>query len=273
MSISHAGFEYISSLVRQHSSIVLDSGKEYLVDQRLTSVAQEEGFASIEELAGWLRARSFNGVHLKVVEAMTTNETSFFRDFHPFEVLRRVTLPDLISRRGGERQLNIWCAACSSGQEPYSIAIVLREHFPALLNWNLRMLATDLSRKMLARAQMGRFNQLEVNRGLPANLLTKYFENRGIEWQVKDAIRKMIEFQVVNLTAPWPFLPAMDLVFMRNVLIYFDVQTKKTTLAKVRRLLKPDGYLFLGGAETTINLDDSFERLQFERSSCYRLRR
>ncbi len=273
MSIGSSEFDYIRSMVRAHSSIVLDNGKEYLVDQRLTPLAREEGFASIQELVGCLRAGAFNGLHLKVVEAMTTNETSFFRDIHPFQALRQAVLPDCISKRAAERKLNIWCAACSSGQEPYSIAMLLQEYFPSLLSWNLRLIATDISRKMLARAQLGRFNQLEVNRGLPANLLVKYFTNQGIEWQIKDVIRKMIEFQVMNLTAPWPVSPAIDIVFMRNVMIYFDVDTKKRILGKVRQLLAPDGYLFLGGAETTLNLDESFERVQFEKSSCYQLRR
>jgi chemotaxis protein methyltransferase CheR len=273
MSIGLSEFDFIRGMVREHAAIVLDAGKEYLVDQRLTPLAQEEGFASIQELVGSLRARSFNGLHVKVVEAMTTNETSFFRDIHPFQSLRQTVLPDCIAKRSADRSLKIWCAACSSGQEPYSIAMLLHEHFPSLLGWNVKLIATDLSRKMIARAQLGRFNQIEINRGLPANLLVKYFKNEGLEWQLKDSIRQMVDFEVMNLTTPWPIFPALDIVFIRNVMIYFDVETKQKILGKIRRILRRDGYLFLGGAETTLNLDDSFERLQLDKGSCYQLRK
>jgi chemotaxis protein methyltransferase CheR len=265
-------FAYIVKLVHDRSAIVLETGKEYLVESRLLPIAQNEGCASVADLVARLRSLSANGLRQKVIEAMTTNETSFFRDLYPFEALKKTVLPELIARRGGERTLKLWCAASSSGQEPYSIALLLREHFPGLTDWTVQFIATDLSLEMVRRARAGRYSQLEVNRGLPAPLLVKYFHRHGVEWQIKEELRRMVEFRQMNLVEAWSALPEMDVIFMRNVLIYFDVSTKKNILAKVRRLLRPDGYLFLGAAETTLNLDDGFERMQFEKAGCYRLR-
>jgi chemotaxis protein methyltransferase CheR len=212
-------------------------------------------------------------LHRQAVEAMTTNETSFFRDFHPFEALRKFVLPELIPRRTAERELNIWCGASSSGQEPYSVAMLIRENFPQLMSWKTRILATDLSADILARAREGRYSQLEVNRGLPASLLVKYFQKRAGDWYLRDDVRRMVDYQIVNLATAWPLLPPMDIVMIRNVLIYFGLETKREILAKVQRLLKPDGYLFLGAAETTFGINDSFERIQFERATCYQIKK
>src|SRR5262245_38980019 len=272
MTISNTDFTYIRDLVRQRAAIILEPGKEYLVESRLLPVARHEGLTSLAELVARLRARPYNGLHHKVVEAMTTNETSFFRDAHPFEALKEVMLTELITKRATGRTLNLWCGAASSGQEPYTVALVLREHFPALARWNVHFIATDLSQEMLTRAQAGKYSQLEVNRGLPAALLVKHFTKHGLEWHIKYDLRKMIEFRQLNLVGPWPIMPAMDIVLLRNVLIYFNVETKKMILGKIRQLLRPDGYLFLGGAETTMSLDDAFERVQIEQTSCYRLR-
>jgi len=272
MTLSNNDFVYIRDLVRERAAIILEAGKEYLVEARLLPLARDEGLSSVAELIAQLRAQSFNGRHYKVVEAMTTNETSFFRDLHPFEALRKIVLPELLAKRAAERTLNLWCGAASSGQEPYTIALILREHFPTLLSWTVRFVATDISREMLVRSRAGRYGQHEVNRGLPAPLLVKYFQKQGMEWQLKEDIRRMIDFRELNLAETWPSLPPVDLIFLRNVMIYFNVDTKKAILGKVRRLLKPDGYLFLGGAETTMNLDESFERVQLDKTSCYRLR-
>lgn len=272
MAIRSEDFGYIQELVRRHSAIVLESGKEYLVEARLGPVARRAGFKSIDEMVAQLRGQPYDGLHEKAIEAMTTNETSFFRDIHPFEGLRKMVIPEFLEKRSIERALNIWCAAASSGQEPYTIAMVLRQHFPMLAGWTVRILATDISNEMVERAREGCFSQLEVNRGLPASLLVKYFQKRGMEWQLKDEIRGMVEFSQVNLAGPWPPLPRMDITFVRNVLIYFDVETKKTILSKVKQVMRPDGYLFLGGAETTFNVDDSFERVPMGSSYCYRLR-
>jgi chemotaxis protein methyltransferase CheR len=266
-------FEYISKLVLKRSAIVLEPEKNYLVESRLLPLARREGLSSIAELVARMRATSLDGLNQKVVEAMTTNETSFFRDLNPFEALRKVVLPDLFQRRASERRLRIWCGASSTGQEPYTIALILREHFAGFADWKTGIVATDLSTDVLARAREARYSQLEVNRGLPTPLLMKYFQRQGTGWQLKEEVRRLVEFCPLNLIdTAWRIGPA-DIVFLRNVLIYFDVPTKKTILQKVRQVLRPDGYLFLGGAETTMNLDDAFERISFERAGCYRLRR
>ena len=273
MPLDSPDFEYVSSLVLKRSAIVLGPEKGYLVESRLMPLARREGLSTVAELVGRLRANSLNGLHQKVVEAMTTNETSFFRDLHPFEALRKVVLPEIFQRRAAERHLQIWCGASSTGQEPYSIALILREQFAAFADWKISILATDLSTEVLDRARQGCYSALEVNRGLPAPLLAKYFQPQGTEWELKEEMRRLVEFRQLNLIDSAWGLDAADVVFLRNVLIYFDMPTKKTILRKIRQVLRPDGFLFLGGAETTMNLDDAFERIPFERSGCYRLRK
>ncbi len=273
MSINRCHFDYLRQLVRKHSSMVLEEDKAYLVELRLAPLANHIGVNSAEELIARLQTQPFNHLHVQVVEAMLLTETSFFRDFYPFEALEKFIIPELLQRRQAERTLNIWCAACASGQEPYSLAMLLCEQFPKLASWTIRFIASDLSSEMLSRCREGRYSQLEVNRGLPKELLMKYFQNSGNEWQIKNSIRRMVEFRQMNLvTGSLPQPNKMDIIFLRNVLIYFDVETKKVVLEKVRRVLHPDGYLFLGGGETTLNLDDSFERVQFDKAVCYRCR-
>jgi chemotaxis protein methyltransferase CheR len=264
-------FDVIRRLLLERSAIVLEAGKEYLVEARLAPLVRQLKLQSVGELIAELRRQPGNGLCRQVVEAMVTTETSFFRDHHPFEALRKVVVPDLIGRRRDERRLHIWCAASSSGQEPYSLALLIREHFPELGGWKVSLLASDVSREVLSRAREGRFNQIEVNRGLPAALLVKYFEQHGTGWQLKPAIRGMVDFQEINLAHPWPALPRMDLVLIRNVMIYFDVKTKKAILGRLARLLRPDGYLLLGGAETTFNIDGSYRRVESLKSGFYQL--
>ena len=263
-------FDYVRNYVREQAAIVLEPGKEYLVESRLQTLAHKENFTSIDELVSKMRSEPDKDLHRKVVDAMTTNETSFFRDIHPFESLRKVILPELIARRAKQRQLHIWCGAASTGQEPYSVMMLISQHFPELLNWDLKFIATDLCGEVLARARAGRYNQLEVNRGLPAALLVKYFNRQGMEWEVREDLRRRVEFRQMNLIKEWPLLPPLDIVFLRNVMIYFDLESKKTILGKIRRLLIPGGYLFLGGAETTFNVDENFERAVVEKTTCYR---
>jgi chemotaxis protein methyltransferase CheR len=241
------------------------------VDARLTPVAHQADLASVSELVGRLRAGPENVLATRVVEAMVTTETSFFRDIHPFETLRTTVLPDLIRRRRDERRLAVWCGACSTGQEPYTVALLLREHFPELANWRVELLATDLSRDVLARARSGRFSQLEVNRGLPAALLVKHFRQHGATWELNEDVRRMVEFRELNLTRAWPSLPRADLVFLRNVMIYFDAATKKAILERMVRVLRPDGYLLLGAAETTFNLSDLFRRVEHLKGGFHQL--
>ena len=272
MSLSATDFDYVRNLVKERSAIVLEPSKTYLVDSRLTPLVRKQNLASLGELVARLRSERFGELHRSVIEAMTTNETSFFRDVHPFEAFKKKILPELIAKRSAERALTIWCGACSSGQEPYSIAMLLRDSFPELAAWRVQIVATDLSTEILDRAKRGAFTQLEVNRGLPAPMLVRYFTRNGLEWQVSDQVRNMITFRELNLIEAWPSMPRADVVFLRNVLIYFDIPTKKTILAKIRQVMRPDGYLFLGGAETTMNRDEAFERDQLDKPGAYRIR-
>jgi chemotaxis protein methyltransferase CheR len=269
MAILDADFQYIRDFVYQKAAIVLEEGKGYLVESRLQPIVRCEGLGSLSDLVSRMRARPTNGLHWKVVEAMTTNETYFFRDVHPFEMLRKTVLPDLIKRRGAERRINIWCAAASSGQEPYSIMMILREYFPELATWRINFIGSDISKEMLDRCDEGCYSQLEVNRGLPAPLLVKYFQKIGTQWRINERLRGVIDFRQINLAEAWPAIPPMDIVFIRNVLIYFDLQTKKNIMARLGKLLRTDGCMFLGGAETTLNIDDSFKRVQVDKSAYY----
>jgi chemotaxis protein methyltransferase CheR len=252
---------------------MLEDGKGYLVQARLDSLARRLGLGSLAELVADLRrAGPRDPLREQVVEAMTTNETSFFRDVHPFDTLRTSVLPDLISRRAKEKTLRIWCGAASTGQEPYTLAMLLKEHFAGpLAGWDVKLLATDLSTEVLDRARTGRYAQIEVNRGLPVSYLVKYFTRDGSEWVLADAVRRMVEYRTLNLIEGWPPMHPPDLVMMRNVLIYFDLPTKQKILAGVRRVMRPDGYLFLGGSETTVNIDPQFARHEVGKSVCYRL--
>lgn len=263
---------YVCATVRERSAIELDDSKTYLIEARLSPVARAHGFASITDLIQVVRSKRRPELESRLVECMTTNETSFFRDLHPFEALRTTLLPELRVRNAGRRSLNIWSAACSTGQELYSVAMHIREHFPDLATWNIDLLGTDLSDDVLARARAGRFTQMEVNRGLPATLLVKYFERDGMHWQIRPELKKQTAFAKLNLIERWPPLPAMDVVFLRNVLIYFSPETKRAILEKVRKVMAPRAILFLGAAETTMGLDASFERVQVANSVFYRLK-
>lgn len=273
MALQQSDFDFVQKLVQQKAAIVLDNGKQYFVESRLTPLAQNTGHDSIEKLIQALRQNPHNSRMVEqVVEAITIHETSFFRDIHPFKCMKEVVMPALLERRASQHSLNLWCAACSSGQEPYTVTMLMRENFPQLQSWNVRFIATDISNQILNRAREGKFSQLEVNRGLPAPLLLKHFEKQGLEWQIKPQLRSSIEFRKLNLIDNWPPMPKMDVVFLRNVLIYFDVDTKRRILGEVRKLLNPDGFLFLGAAEMPMSIDNAFERIDYPRSGCYKLR-
>jgi chemotaxis protein methyltransferase CheR len=269
MTLSPSDFDFFRQHVRQSAAIVLEGDKLYLAEARLTSLARKEGFTSPKSLLEGLRQGRNRDLSHKVVEAITINETSFFRDIHCFEAVRKQVLPDLL-RGSPQRSLNIWSAACASGQEPYSLAMLVSEYFPNLLKGRCSILATDLSSEMIERARQGQYTQLEINRGLPARLLVKHFQRLGAAWQLKDEIRRLVDFRLFNLAVDWPKLPAMDVVFLRNVLIYFDLPTKRVILGKVRQLLRQDGWLFLGGPETTLNVDDAYQRVQLEGTVAFR---
>ncbi len=272
MAVDAKDFASVQKFLHDASGVVLEAGKEYLVETRLTSVARQAGFASLQDLIAHLRHRVSDELRTQVIGALITTETQFFRDTHAFEVLKTCILPELIDKRSTERRLRLWCGAASSGQEPYSVAMVLLEHFPKLVNWDVQLIASDISDVVLERAQRGCYSHVEVNRGLPAALLQKYFQQHDTQWQLSEHIRRWVTFRQINLIHTWPSLPSMDVILLRNILIYFDLETKKAILGKVRRLLKPDGYLLLGGVETTLNLDNAFKRVSFDRAVYYQLR-
>ncbi len=272
MGIAVPEFEYLRRMMRNDAAIVIDEDKQYLAESRLMPLVSTEGYPSVQKMLEEMRTRPSGELHRKVLDAMTNNETWFFRDLDPFEALRTTIISDILQRRQTQRRLTIWSAAASTGQESFSIAMLIREHFPGLLAWDLKILATDISDRALQRARQGIFSQLEVNRGLPAQLLAKYFEQEGSEWRICSPIKSMVTFRRMNLAEPWFDLPCADIILLRNVLIYFDVEKKKEILARVVRALAPDGYLFLGCAETTLNLSDEFERVPCGRIFCYRLR-
>jgi len=273
MNPAAADYEHIRALMREHTGVALDADKDYLVESRLTRMLKAGDIDSLAELVRRLQTEPpASNLRQDVIDAMLTGETSFFRDIKPFEVLKSHVLPELIEKRQAERRLHIWCGACSSGQEPYSIAMLLREHFPMLASWRMQLIATDMSRQMLERAKDGCYSQMEVGRGLPASLLIRYFRQAGLIWQIREEIRDMVRFEYLNLSEDWPLLDRMDLVFLRNVLIYFDADGKKSVLRKIRHILKPGGYLFLGGAETTAYLDNAYEPVHLDKTVCYRLR-
>ena len=272
MTLATADFDYIRDVVRRHSAIVLEPGKEYLVESRLVPLARKEGEQSIASLVTRMRAERTGALTGRVVDAMTTNETSFFRDNHPFDAMQKHVLPELVRARAGERRLSIWCGASSSGQEPYSLTMLLKDVLSTHPGWSASLLATDLSTEMLERTRAGLYTQLEVNRGLPVAMLVRHFDKVGTQWQVKQDLRTMVKTRPLNLAVPFPPIGTFDVVFLRNVLIYFDAATKKAVLQRVRQVLRPDGYLFLGGAETTLGIDDAFERVVIDRATAYRLR-
>jgi chemotaxis protein methyltransferase CheR len=270
MTLTSQEFAFISGLVRRDASIVLEAGKEYLVEARLLPLARKAGIPTVSEYVNRAQSRPEPQIHQQIVDALTTNETSFFRDGEPFTALSNHVIPELIKARSATRSLKVWSAACSSGQEPYSLAMVMQDAMP--LGWNSEILATDISTEMLKRAEAGTFTQLEVNRGLPAPLLVRYFERVGAHWKVSSSLRNHVSFKRLNLAAPLPNMGPFDVIFIRNVLIYFDVETKRSVLQQVSNLLRSDGWLFLGSAETTIGIDDRFERVVAGRTSAYRLR-
>ena len=264
-------YAFVVKLLQERTAIVLDPGKEYLVESRLAPVALQHGLATATEFIQKLRSPGGTTYIPGLIEAMVTTETSFFRDVHPFETLRKTVLPELLRSRLPDRELNIWCGASASGQEPYAIAILIREHFPELLGWTVNILASDLSTEMLKRSQEARYTQLEVSRGMPAALLAKYFHQDGFHWVLRDDIRSMVRFQQINLAQAWPQMPMWDIILIRNVMIYFDIETKKAILRRVSKVLRPDGLLILGGAETTLNLDSAYQRVEHLKSGFYRI--
>jgi chemotaxis protein methyltransferase CheR len=269
VTLTATSFDWVRRLVHEESAIVLAPGKEYLVEARLLPIARRRGLADVTAFVDSVRTRPTAEDTRRIVEALTTNETSWFRDGDPFTALASTVLPALAAARRPEERLQIWSAACSSGQEPYSIAMLVDDALPDAAA-RVGITATDLSREMVERTRAGRFSQLEVNRGLPAAMLVRHFTRAGSEWEVSPALRRMVTAGQCNLAGPLPPMGPFDVVYLRNVLIYFDLPTKQAILRRVRELMRPDGWLFLGAAETTLGVDDSWERVVLGRSSAYR---
>jgi chemotaxis protein methyltransferase CheR len=270
--VTASDVEYVSQLVHRRAGLVVEPGKDYLVESRLAPIARSQGLPDVPALIARVRFTADGPLHESIVDAMTTNETSWFRDSHPFEALRSTLLPELISRRTATRRITIWSAACSTGQEPYSLAMMLLDSFPELASWRIEILASDISHEAVARARSGRYSQLEVQRGLDQATLGAHFTRDGSDWVVSDQVRRMVRFGVINLVGAWDQVPLADIVMLRNVMIYFDIATKTKVLGRMRDQLRPDGYLFLGNAETTLNVDEDFVRVPPPRAGCYQRR-
>jgi chemotaxis protein methyltransferase CheR len=256
VTISQPSFAFVSDLVRRETAMLYDPGKEYLVEARLLPLAREAGCNDVDAYVDRLRLDLAE--RAKVLDALTINETSWFRDNAPYQAFTDVMLPQLLESRAHVRHISIWSAACSSGQEAYSLAMLLDQHLPS--GWTAQILATDVSAKMLERVKAGRYSQVEMNRGMPATQLVKYFTRAGSEWEVTDDLKKMVRTQSLNLSTPFPLLPTFDIVFIRNVLIYFDLDVKRDILHKVHRVVSPDGFMLLGSSETTLDMDDHWGR-------------
>jgi chemotaxis protein methyltransferase CheR len=251
-------YEYLRKFLKDRSGLDLSSDKQYLVESRLIPLARKAGLPGIDELVAQIKGGSA-AIAAEVVEAMTTNETFFFRDKLPFDHLRDAIVPDLLQARAGRRSLRIWCAASSTGQEPYSIAMCLKEMGAQLSGWRIEIIATDLAQSVLEKSRAGIYSQFEVQRGLPIQMLVKYFKQIGELWQLNADIRAMIQFRQLNLLQDFSHLGTFDVVFCRNVLIYFDQDTKVNVFKRMAKAMEPDGFLALGAAETVVGLTDAFK--------------
>lgn len=252
-------FQLISGIVRERSGLVLTEEKVYLLESRLVPLARQRGKNTLEDLANELRRSNDEKLKEEITEAMTTNETFFFRDTKPFDIFKNTVLPRLLETRASRKSIRIWNAACSTGQEPYSLAMLLKEEAAKMAGWRVEIMATDISNEVLEKAKAGLYSQFEVQRGLPIQLLIKYFQQMGEMWQIDSSIRAMVKFQKVNLLDNLSVMGNFDVIFCRNVLIYFDHETKSKVLGQMHNILAGDGALFLGGAETVLGICDQLK--------------
>ncbi|TFZ60763.1 protein-glutamate O-methyltransferase CheR [Methylorubrum sp. Q1] len=255
--MTEADFTFLRDYLRKRSGLSLGAEKRYLVESRLTPVCRRFGIATLTDLVGTLRVSREGALEKAVVEAMTTNETFFFRDRAPFDLFRDVLLPKAIAARAPQRRLRIWSAAASTGQEPYSLAMMIQEAVAQLAGWQIEIVGTDLSTEVLEKARLGLYSHFEVQRGLPVQLLVKHFTQIGEQWRISPALAGMVSFRPLNLLSPFEHLGQFDIVYCRNVLIYFDAPTKTEVLERIAKTLAPDGALLLGAAETVIGLTEA----------------
>ena len=251
-------FEYLKQYLKSQSGLVLSNEKQYLVESRLLPVARRHGLAGLSELVQAMQRPGAMQIASDVVEAMTTNESFFFRDTTPFKHFRETMLPAMLKARADRRTIRIWCAAASTGQEPYSLAICLKEEAQKVGGFRVEILGTDLSGEVLDKARNGIYSQFEVQRGLPIQMLLKYFTQKGDLWQINPDIRAMVQWRKLNLLESFSTLGTFDILFCRNVLIYFDQPTKVDVLQRISKQMPADGYLVLGAAETVVGLTDAF---------------
>jgi chemotaxis protein methyltransferase CheR len=259
--ITEIDFQFYQRILLEKSGLALSIDKTYLLHARLTPVAQSLGFPALEQMTAALRFAPDANIIKRVVEAMTTNETLFFRDAKPFLHLRDVILPKLIQQNEYKKTIRIWCAACSSGQEPYSVAMVLDEFFQNRPGWTCQIVGTDISDEVLTQARKGEYSQFEIQRGLTIQMMMKYFTKQDDDWFVKDKLKSMVQFMPANLLANMSNLGMFDIIFCRNVLIYFNKETKEKALDKIGPHLAPEGTLLLGASETLMGLNTPFEAL------------
>ena len=250
-------YEYLQKLLKDRSGLVLSADKQYLVESRLIPLARRANLGGISELVQKMRAGD-EGTTVAVVEAMTTNETFFFRDKVPFDHFRETIMPAMLNARKNRRSIRIWCAASSTGQEPYSLAMILKEMSATLSGWRVEIIATDLSQEVLEKSKAGIFSQFEVQRGLPIQMLVKHFTQINEMWQLSPEIRAMVQFRQLNLLHDFSKLGTFDVIFCRNVLIYFDQETKVNVFNRLAKVIEPDGFLLLGAAETVVGLNAGF---------------
>lgn len=260
-----ADFDYVAKLLKDKSGLIVTQDKTYLLESRLMPVARKYNAKTLDDLIDSLRKGRDQKIARDVVEAMTTNESFFFRDIKPFDQFRDVVLPYLIKARAGKKHIRIWSAACSSGQEPYSLAMLLREKDAQIKGWRIEILGTDISTEILEKAKAGVFSQFEVQRGLAIQMLVKYFQQQGEKWRIDSSLRSMVQFKEFNLLDDPRGLGQFDVIFCRNVLIYFDQATKTKVLDRLSRIMAPDGFLYLGGAETVLGISDRFSPLPGQR--------
>lgn len=258
-------FDLISGILKQRSGLVLTKEKAYLLESRLMPIARKMNLKDLEELIKMVRDKREEKTIEAIVEAMTTNETFFFRDQKPFDQFKQVIIPHLLKVRAAKRTLRIWSAASSSGQEAYSLAMLLSEEAAKFAGWKIDIIGTDISQEIVEKAKEGVYNQFEVQRGLPVTLLVKYFKQNGDKWQISDKIRQMVQYKVMNLLTDWGAIGSFDVIFCRNVLIYFDQPTKSKILERMAQIMPPDASLFLGGAESVLGLTDKLKSLDTQR--------
>jgi len=272
MSIALKDFQYLAELIYTNAAIVVKDKHLPLLERKMSRFVEEQKLNNVAELVAMLKSQKNKALEHKLIDAVTVNETFFFRDPLLFDDLRKHIFPEFIKMRATTKTLNIWCAACSSGQEPYTIAMVLANHFPELKKWKIRIIASDISEPVLETARNGIYTELEIARGLPNPMRDRFFNKKGTVWQINEDIRNIIEFRKVNLIQPLIGFPKLDIIFVRNVLIYFDTEVKQAIVLKLTKLLQPDGALLLGAGETMFSINENYELRDKQNSSIYQLK-